>query len=113
MVGAAFLAAPEGTGALVGVSLPSVTARNDVRAVYGGLQLGCATFLGLCAARRQWLVPGLAAQLLTLGGLFAARLVSLAADGVPTILGFALQGAELVGLAAGALALRSARTEPF
>ena len=42
LIGLGFLLAPETMAARVDVSLGSTTADHDVRAVYGGLQLGCA-----------------------------------------------------------------------
>ena len=101
-----FLWSPEAMGRLVDVQLGSVSADNDLRAVYGGLQLGCASFLWICAGRHGWWRAGLAAQLLLFGGLVLGRLVSLVAVGLPGALGTALGSAELVGLAAGAWAWR-------
>lgn len=106
-IGLAFLVAPGAMGARVGVSLAGATADNDVRAVYGGLQLGCAAFLALCATRPAWYAPGIAAQLLTFGGLAGARLLSWLAVGLPEPLGLALHGAEAAGLVLGGLAWRS------
>jgi hypothetical protein len=47
----AFLVAPETLAARVDVSLGSATADHDVRAVHGGLQLGCAARLASGAFR--------------------------------------------------------------
>jgi len=105
-IGLAFLAAPAGMAARVGLGLSGALADNDVRAVYGGLQLGCAAFLAACAARPAWHAPGLAAQLLLFGGLAAARFVSWAAVGTPGTLGLVLHGAEIAGLVFGWLAWR-------
>jgi hypothetical protein len=103
-IGAAFLVAPEAMAARVGVSLAGAAAANDVRAVYGGLQLGVAACLVGCARRPETLRTGLAVQLFTFGGLAAARLVSLLLDGNPGALGLALHAAEIVGFACGAVA---------
>ena len=103
-IGAAFLVAPEAMAARVGVSLAGAAAANDVRAVYGGLQLGVAACLVWCARRPETLRTGLAVQLFTFAGLAAARLVSLLLDGNPGALGLALHAAELLGFACGAVA---------
>jgi len=103
-IGAAFLVAPQAMAARVGVSLAGATAANDVRAVYGGLQLGVAAFLARCARRPDALDSGLAVQLFTFGGLAAARFASLLLDGNPGALGLALHAAEIVGFACGAVA---------
>lgn len=108
-IGALFLYDPAGMATRVGLGLTGAIADNDVRAVYGGLQLGCAAFLALCAARPAWHAPGLAAQLLSFGGLFGARCVSLVAVGSPGPLGLFLHGAEGVGLVLGLLAWRRLR----
>lgn len=106
-VGLCFLVAPIAMAALVGVTLTGATADNDVRAVYGGLQLGCAVFLALCAFVPGWQRAGVAAQLCSFGGLAAARVVSWLVVGSPGSLGLALHAGEIVGLVAGVLAWRA------
>ncbi len=105
-VGIAFTLCPVAMSDLVGVSLADATAIADVRAVYGGLQLGCALFLGLAAAFAEWSRAGLAAQLALYGGLAGARFLSYLATGLPSLLGLALHGGELVGFALGVFAWR-------
>ena len=108
-IGLAFLVDPAATGRNVGLELTNVTAHNDLRAVYGGMQIGFAGFLVLASRHASWTVPGLVAQVATFGGLFAARVLSWAIDGWPDTLGFALHGAEALGLTLGVLALARAR----
>lgn len=88
------------------VDLPvsTATARNDVRAVFGGLEMGLGAFLLLAAFWPGWLRAGLAAQLAAFGGLVAGRVVSLALDGWPGLLSAGLLAAELVGVGLGLLA---------
>ena len=105
-VGAFFLLAPELAAAQVDLGLGSATADNDVRAVYGGLQLGVAAFLCIALRREAWLSPALALLGVTMGGLALARLVSWAAVGLPSGLALALHAAEVAGVAAAALAWR-------
>jgi hypothetical protein len=100
-IGAAFLLAPEAMAARVGLSLAGATAANDVRAVYGGLQLGVGACLAWLARRPDSLRAGLTLQLFGFGGLAAARFASLLLDGHPGALGLALHGAELVAIALG------------
>jgi hypothetical protein len=106
-IGAAFLVAPAGMGGLVDVALASATARQDLRAVHGGLQLGVGALLLGAGLSRAWLRAGLALELAAFGGLALGRLVSLIADGAPSALGLALWGAELVGLSLGVVAWRA------
>ena len=105
-IGAAFTLFPLQMGEFLGLSLADATAVADVRAVYGGLQLGCALFLGLAAANVAWSRAGLAAQLALYGGLGSARFLSYLVSGLPSTLGLLLHAGELVGLALGAIAWR-------
>ena len=108
-IGLAFLLAPEGMARHVGVSLAGATANHDVRAVYGGLQLGCAALLLWGAARPERVRFALVAQLLLYAGLAGARLVAWAQVGAPSALGLALHAGEGLGLTAAWLALRGLR----
>ncbi len=106
-VGLAFLVAPTSMASLVDVDVTSPTADADVRAVYGGLQLGCAFILALASSRPEWVRSGLVAQLALYGGLGLSRFISYALVGLPSTLGFLLHFGELAGLAFGALAWRA------
>jgi GNAT superfamily N-acetyltransferase len=106
-IGAAFLLAPHALAERVGVALSSATADNDIRAVYGGLQLACGVLLALASRASDSLVrAGLAAQLVLYGGLAGARVVSFAFAGAPSALGFALHAGEIGALVFGAIAWR-------
>jgi hypothetical protein len=105
-LGLAFLLAPGALAARVDLALGSATADQDVRAVYGGLQLGCAALLLWGAARPERVRFALVAQLLLYGGLAAARAIGWAAAGAPGPLGVALHAGEATGFAAAWLALR-------
>ncbi len=107
-VGVPFLLAPEAMAALVDVSLASTTADNDVRAVYGGANLGFAAFL-LLALRRAWIEPALWLVMLSMGGLALARVFAWTLHGLPTPIGLALHAAEIVGAVAAWAALRTTR----
>jgi hypothetical protein len=106
--GLAFLVAPE-LLRFVDLAPGTAAARSDVRAVYGGLELGVAALLGACAHRPEWLRFGLVAQALAFGGLVLGRLVSLALDGAPTPIAVALGLAEALGAILALLALRGLR----
>jgi hypothetical protein len=107
--GFAFLLAP-GLLQLVDLAPETATARSDVRAVFGGLELGVAGLLGLCARRTAWHHVGLLAQALAFGGLATGRLLSLAIDGTPRTLTYALWLPELLGAALAIVALRQLST---
>ena len=103
-VGLAFLVSPDSMAALIGLSLPDATAQADIRAVYGGLQLGCAGFLVYCAVGSSFVRPGLVAQLTLYSGLFLARLYSYAVSGLPSSIGYALHAGEAIGVVFGVAA---------
>ena len=110
-IGLAFLVAP-GLLGLVELAPTTPSARSDVRAVYGGIELGVGVFLALCARRPAWVRPGLTVQALTLGGAALARVASLAADGLPRPLVLGLASLELLGAVLTTVALRSLRDAP-
>ena len=103
-IGLAFAIAPGEMGPLVSIDVADSTADNDIRAVYGGLQIGVGLFLALCVRRSEWLRPGLALQMMVFAGLLLGRTVSLGAAGPPTTIGFVLSIGEVLGLVAGVIA---------
>ena len=109
--GLAFLVAP-GLLGVVELAPSTPSARSDVRAVYGGIELGVGVFLALCARRPTWVRVGLTVQALTLGGAATGRLASLAADGVPRPLVLGLGALELLGAVLTIVTLRSLRDAP-
>jgi hypothetical protein len=110
-IGLGFLLAPEAMAARVDVSLASVTADHDVRAVYGGLQIACAVLLAWGASSRSHVRLALVAQLVLYGGLVAGRLVGWLVTGAPGGFGLWLHGLETLGLAAGAFSLHRLQRE--
>jgi uncharacterized membrane protein len=81
IVGAGFLLLPKQFAAVLQISLPTAMARTDVRATYGGLELGFGIFLLLCTVRREWVRAGLWALSLGVGGFAAGRLMGWVAEG--------------------------------
>lgn len=109
--GLAFLLVP-GLLGLVELAPATSTARSDVRAVYGGIELGVGAFLAACVRRPTWHRAGLTAQALTLGGAALGRVASLAADGMPRTLALGLGALELLGAVLAIAALRALRDAP-
>lgn len=66
----------------------TVSAFNELRASYGGLQIGIGLLLLAGALLPSLTRPALLAQALMVGGLAAGRLVSIGLDGLPN--GFVL-----------------------
>lgn len=82
--GLAFAIAPVAMATLVELEVPTATARTDVRAVYGGLELGLGAFLLWCARRRESVRTGLIAALLAFAALAGVRVVGIAVEGGAT-----------------------------
>ena len=105
------LADPGGALAKIGIATTSATGTIELRAFYGGMEIGLGLFLGWCALRPEWQAAGLWLVLLSTGGAGAARLLGIALAGASPggYLGWALAW-ELgfAALAALALALRPA-----
>src|SRR5262252_1875180 len=74
-VGAAFLFIPKTCAQVLEISLPTAMARTDVRATYGGLELGLGIYLILCTIRKDWTRSGLWALGLATGGFATGRLL--------------------------------------
>jgi Domain of unknown function (DUF4345) len=78
--GLAIVAAPEAVLAPVGIS-GTTAGIIELRAFYGGLELGLAAFLFACAAKPAWREPGLWSVALGNGGIAAARLLGIGLTG--------------------------------
>ena len=72
-IGVVFLFAPVEWAKVVEIELPTPMSRTDLRATYGGFDLGFGVFLALCAFRREWIRPGLMAMGIALAGFSAGR----------------------------------------
>jgi hypothetical protein len=101
LIGLGFLIAPVAWASVVEIALPTATARTDLRATYGGFDLGVGLFFGLCARRLEWIRPGLAALGLAAAGFGGGRLLGIVAEGSASALmgGFALLELATAGLA--------------
>ena len=101
--GSALLLRP-GLVSLVGVELLRPAAATEIRAFYGGLELGLAAFFTYAATQPSWLRAALVAQVASLGGIALARGLGLLVDASaePLVLAFgALEGAgALLGVVA-------------
>jgi hypothetical protein len=107
--GVAFLAWPEPLVILVDVTPLTRTGTTEIRAMYGGLEIGLGSFLLLAAARREHVTIGLRAALFAFGGLAAGRLIGLAVDGWWQPSTWLLMSAEIAAVVLAAWALRVSR----
>jgi hypothetical protein len=92
-----------------GVVATGPTGEVELRAFYGGLELGLAAFFLIASSRRDWHGPALVAQVLALGGSATGRLAGMTLAGVGGTLMWMLLIAETAGAILGAAALRSLR----
>ena len=79
--GIAFTAFPGEMVSIVGIRVRNPTARADIRATYGGFQVGVGAFLFVCQARKEWIPLGLLASTFALAGFAIGRSGSALADG--------------------------------
>ncbi|HEX4852877.1 MULTISPECIES: DUF4345 family protein [Arenimonas] len=103
--GLAIVAAPEAVLAPVGIS-GTAAGLVELRAFYGGLELGLAAFLFACAAKPAWRAPGLWSVALANGGIAAARLLGIGLSGEFTGFFAAALAWEIGFTLAAVLALR-------
>jgi hypothetical protein len=82
--GVCLIVDPAGGLATVGIAALNPAGLIELRALYGGLELGLGVFLLLCVARPDWRRPGLWAVLLGNGGIGLTRLAGVALSGVFT-----------------------------
>ncbi|MFN7922233.1 MAG: DUF4345 domain-containing protein [Bryobacteraceae bacterium] len=102
-----FLSDPSGAGATVEIVVGTPTARTDFRATYGGFNIGIGVFLLLCALQKEWLRPGLWAQICIFLGYAMGRGFGLLTDAEPVRMMYWLFATELSGAALGLAALRN------
>ncbi|HEX6560298.1 MAG TPA: DUF4345 family protein [Longimicrobiales bacterium] len=74
--GIALLIAPDKLSA-VDVMAETPNARAEVRAMYGGGEIGMAIFLLCCVAIREWQFMGLLFQFLVVGGIALGRILAI------------------------------------
>jgi hypothetical protein len=103
--GTAYLARPKAMAKLTHFELPTPTAVTEIRAFYGGMELGLAALLVVCAIRPAWAGAGLLALALLSGGAAVARLVGFAADGSATPLLWKVLAAEVLVAVLGVVGL--------
>ena len=103
--GIACLVRPESMLKRVDVRAQSARGTTELRAMYGGLELGLGAFFAIAAAKPEWSRPALLAQTLGLGALAASRLAGILSDHPRGSLMKALFAAESSAAGLGAAAL--------
>lgn len=109
--GVAYFVAPDRMTAVVGITLTSSTARADVRAVFGGLEIAIAALLARLALRGR-VDEGLVASCVLFAGLAIGRVAGAALDGEFTPTTWRVIGGESFGAAGCAAAWALHRRRP-
>jgi len=103
--GLAFMFRPVATAGMVGISLPEPAAVTEIRAFYGGLEVGLAALLFVAAAYGPWRAMGLALATAAFAGPALGRIVGLVLDGKPRSVIYTILAVELAGAAVAAVCL--------
>jgi len=106
-IGISFIAFPESLLEVVGIHAPAGSPLTDIRAIYGGIDLGVGLFLLYCLVRSEVRL-GLIASALILFSLAAGRSVGLVLDGEQDAITFYLLAVEVLGGALSAIAVTRA-----
>lgn len=109
--GFVFAVVPEILAAGIDLGISNPVARTDVRAVYGGLEIGVAVFLFWCASAGHRVRYGLIAMTTCFGGVFAARLLGVVLDGTLDPLTLSLLAVEIGATVLGTIALAAPEAE--
>ena len=80
----------------IGIQLTEPAARIDIRATYGGMELGFSAFLIICLLRDDWVRTGLVAAGCTIAGFGITRLAAIALEGEGTPLMWSFVAIEFV-----------------
>jgi hypothetical protein len=108
--GVAFLIAPVKVGGWLDLT-PSVnTGRTELRAFYGGLELGWGAFFTVAALRKNWHVPALVAALFGYVGLVGARIYGISAEASASMVTVLALLSEVAGATVTAWALVKTRS---
>lgn len=98
---------PAFLGSAAGVSFTNPTGSTEIRAMYGGLQMGVGILSVLGVALREWRVTAVRALLILVGSLFASRVLGVAIDGSLSAYTASALVLEAAGTAAAAYVLRA------
>jgi uncharacterized protein DUF4345 len=107
--GIACLLRPKSMLKRVDIQATSARGTTELRAMYGGMEIGLGAFFATAMAKPEWSRPALLAQTLGLGGLAVARLAGIVSDHPRGVLMKLLFVAESSAALLGAAALARPR----
>jgi hypothetical protein len=88
----------------VGVRATNATGRTELRAMYGGMELGFGVFFAMAARRPDWRRPALTAIACAVGALGVTRIATSIAEGADPM-SYALAGPEIAASSLAVVAL--------
>ena len=97
VLGVVFLAWPESTAVKLGIKPLSPSGLTEIRATYGGLEIGLAGFFLYCAIFTPATALGIGALMAVFGGFAAGRIAGMLAGGAADALQLKILGVEIVG----------------
>ncbi len=103
--GIAFAVAPTEMTAVVEIEAATPMARADIRAMYGGLEIGAGLAMALCACSKRQVVAGVVLATLMLAAMASMRGLGIYCDEQQPLLTYILFASEVLGVVAGVLAL--------
>lgn len=105
--GLAFLIDPVYMGDMVDLGVKGQRKAIEIRAMYGGLEIGLGMFFLVATLRIRWIRAALGAQVATFAGLALARLVGMVISGRDNLM-LTLAAIEIGGALMGWIAFRRA-----
>ena len=100
------LISPAVVGGGLGIELPTADAVTDVRAIYGGLQIGIGLYFFYCSRSAELIRPGLIALALIAAGFGVGRSFGILVDGARGGLIFFALTIEVIAFALAWISLR-------
>lgn len=88
----------------IGIRASGPNARTELRAMYGGMELGFGGFFAMALRKPEWRTPALTAILLGIGGLGVTRIATAIAEDADPI-SYLMAGPEIAAAALAAIAL--------
>ncbi|MFO0565552.1 MAG: DUF4345 domain-containing protein [Polyangiaceae bacterium] len=110
--GVAALLAPQKLAAFADLGTVSKLGLIELRAFYGGIEIGLGVFLAVTAMRKEWQLPGLLAALLSLLGIASARVYGMTVEGWPGISVLLFLAIEVAGVVLAGIGLARVRKAP-
>jgi hypothetical protein len=102
--GAALVARPEKILRTIGIKANQPVGRTELRAMYGGMELGLGAFFTMAAFKPEWRRPALMAIVCGIGGLGATRIASAIAKRDPALT-YAMGAPEVAAATLAAISL--------